>query len=124
MKYIKPFEDRQLKQVYWIVPFTDKFEDSVVRLLSQYSTTENRIEVIDKALRMSNDARRLFPKEDFIIINMVFFVNDDVVSDPSFDIVPENIKDGLEEKGFIFVGYYNTTKEDYLLKKSKEKYNI
>ena len=55
---------------------------------------------------------------------MVFFDSDNVVSDPSFDIVPENTKDGLEKNGFIFVGYYNTTKEDYLLKKSKEKYNL
>lgn len=134
MKHLKTFESTQTRQVYWIIPFNDKFEDSLVRLMIQYSskddTPENRIEIVDKALGLIKNYREVVSnskhKSNFAIVYMLFEIdnNNKVVVGPNFSITSSELKDQLEELGFIFVGFHNTTKDEYELYLNTKKYNL
>jgi len=119
MKYIKKYEkydDR--KKVYWIIPFNDKFEDSIVKIMMQYSNIgeyTNKIEIVDNALGIANDAKENLEKDNFAIFHLQFkYENDELVYGPEFGVFPISDKDIIEKEGYIFVGFYNTTKAEYV----------
>ena len=133
MKHLKTFESTQTRRVYWIVPSDDKFEDSLVSLMIQYSskedTIENRIEIVDKALGMINNYKELIKsnksKSNFAIVYMLFAIeNNKVVVGPNFSVTSLELADQLEENGFIFVGFQNINKEEYDLYLNSKKYNL
>lgn len=130
MKHIKTYEKYDnRRKVYWIIPFdTNKFEDSIVRLIGQYSSLKeenpySKIEIIDQQL--ASAARKDFKEEKFALIHLIFEMdnNENLIFGPKWGILPHSDKNVLTDD-FIFVGFYNTTKEEYDLAINTEKYNL
>ena len=72
MKYIKKYEARQVgkpnKNVYWLVPFDNRLEDSLVTLYKELTKWKTPVEPVDKALSLAKWIRDNFQKRDFIYI--------------------------------------------------------
>lgn len=133
MKHIKTYEKYDnRRKVYWIIPFdTNKFEDSIVRLIGQYSSLKeenpySKIEIIDQGLQLASAARKDFKEEKFALIHLTFEINNNnqLIFGPKWGILPESDKSVLTNDDFIFVGFFNTTKDEYDLFTSSEKYNL
>jgi len=131
MKNIKKFEryNEVERKVYWISTFGNDFEDSLVRLVSQYKGAKDDfegIENIDYALGKANSARENLTENDFIIITMEFGIKDEKVTwSPEFYLYNISDEDYLKRNKYIFVGFApNTNKEKYELYQKTKKYNL
>ena len=82
----------------------------------------SRIEIIDHGLGLANDARKKY-KEKFALVLLEFEMEDDkLIFGPKWSILPESNKDILDD--YVFVGYFNTTKEEYDIYVNSKKYNL
>lgn len=137
MKYIKNFESATNRKVYWIIPFiSPKFEDSIVKLMSQYTPKDDeddyvfKIEIIDKALGIANNVKKALKEDDICILTMTFSIEHDkwgyekITKGPDFSVYSIDDKKYLDEDKYIFIGFHNMTEKDYDFYKSKNKYNL
>lgn len=132
MRYIKTYEQKITRKVYWISTFGPKFEDSLVKLHLQYlgfKDMHEKIEIINSALELAADARdNNENKDSYVIIAMTYDINDYNEPDPksiNFEIWNLEHEKFLEDEGYIFIGYApNTDKEKYEMFQNTKKYNI
>jgi len=132
MRYLESYKDKYRRKVYWIIPFkSNKFEDAVVRTFIQYVERERereiqRIELINDALELTQDAKAMLPESEYVLLSMEFEYDSDgeLVMQPRFKIWEFEDKEGIEKDKYVFIGYINTNKEEVDIWLESNKYNL
>ena len=128
MKHLKTYEHQKYgkRKVYWIIPFGNKFEDSLVQIYKQYSPFDDVIDTIDNALELSQDARRNLDDEALVLLTMEFEYdnNDKLVTPPMFEVISFSKKNYLDNNKYIYVGMVNITNEEIEIYTQAKKYNL